>query len=138
MVEFECTIVSKSTIATKNVLFPTFSNQKPKGPNLTVPLNKSRSTQGHHLYKFQRTISQAATYQVSRQSAQWFWKKSFKVLPYIYVVMVAILVVLSGQKNINFLFPHAWWLHMKFNSNWSSSFRRKPFENVDRQLTYDL
>ena len=42
------------------------------------------------------------------------------------------------KKNIKFLFPYARRLHMKFNSNWSSSFGGKPFENVDRQLTCDL
>ena len=35
----------------KNPLFSLFPLEKPKLPNLTLPLNRSRSTQGHHLYK---------------------------------------------------------------------------------------
>ena len=31
--------------------FSTFSIQKPMGPNLTLPSNRSNSVRGHHLYK---------------------------------------------------------------------------------------
>ena len=34
----------------KTPLFSFFPIEKPKLPNLTLPLNRSRSTQGHHFY----------------------------------------------------------------------------------------
>ena len=40
----------------------------------------SRSTQGHDWYKFCSTTDSDDTYQVSRQLAQWFWRRFVKVL----------------------------------------------------------
>ena len=51
-----------------------------------------------------------------------------------YMGMVAILVVI-WTKYINFLFPFAWRLHMKFHSNWSVVAEKKSFENFDDELT---
>ena len=39
-----------SIVSEKSTVF-TFSHKKPKFPNLTLPLNRSRSLQGHHLNK---------------------------------------------------------------------------------------
>ena len=38
----------------KSTVFSFLSIEKPKLPNLTLPENRSRSTQGHHLYKLCR------------------------------------------------------------------------------------
>ena len=48
----------------KNPLFYPFPIQKRKGPILTLPLNRSRSTQGHHLNKLGSTGAPDATYQL--------------------------------------------------------------------------
>ena len=39
-----------ATVSEKSTAF-TFPTEKPKLPNLTLPLNRSRSLQGHHLNK---------------------------------------------------------------------------------------
>ena len=51
----------------------------PMEPKLTLPWNKSRSTKGHDLYKLCSTTDPNDTCQVSRQLAQWFWKRFFKL-----------------------------------------------------------
>ena len=47
----------------KNPLFYLFPIQMQKGPNLTLPLNRSTSTQGHHLNKLGSTRAPDAAYQ---------------------------------------------------------------------------
>ena len=46
-------------------------------PNLTLPLNKSRSSKGHHFIKLSWTEVPDATYQVSWKSAHRFWRRRF-------------------------------------------------------------
>ena len=49
--------------------------------NLTLTLNRSRSTQGHNLNNLGSTCIDNATYQVSRSSVYCFWsRRFFKVL----------------------------------------------------------
>ena len=61
----------------KNQQFSLFPIEKPKLPNLTLPLNRSRSTQGHHLNKLWWAGVPDATYQVSWKSACRFWRRRF-------------------------------------------------------------
>ena len=61
----------------KYPLFYLFFIQKHTGPNLTLPQNRSRSTQGHHLNKFGSTRAPDAAYQVSRSSVFWFRTRRF-------------------------------------------------------------
>ena len=77
----------------KNPLFYLFPIQKHKEPNFTLPQNRSRSTQDHHLNKLDSTRAPDAAYQVSRSSAFWFWRRRFflRFLPY--MGMAAILVM---------------------------------------------
>ena len=63
--------------------------KKYKGPNLTLPYNRSRSTQGHHLNKLGSTRAPDAAYQLSRSSAFWFRRRR-------YTGMAAILVIWPG------------------------------------------
>ena len=51
-------------VSEKSTVF-SFPIEKPKLPNLTLPLNMSRSLQGHHLNKLCRAGVPDATYQVS-------------------------------------------------------------------------
>ena len=101
----------KETTPTENT-FSTFSIQKPDGTNLTLPLNRLRSTHGHHLYKLKITNSPDITYQVSRQLAQSFWRRRFKL--FIIYGHGGHLGHMTWTKYINFLSPIAWRLHMKF------------------------
>ena len=61
----------------KNPLFYLFPIQKHKGPNLTLPENRSRSTQGHQLSKFCSTQAPDDVYQDSRSLAFWFRRRRF-------------------------------------------------------------
>ena len=45
---FVCT---RPSVSKKNQLFSLFPIEKPKLPNLALPLNRSRSLEGHHLNK---------------------------------------------------------------------------------------
>ena len=79
----------------KYPLFYLFPIQKHKGPNLTLPLNTSRSTQVHHFNKFVSTRAPNAANQVSRSLAFWFRRRNFlRFLPY--MGMAAILVKWPG------------------------------------------
>ena len=53
----------------------TFSHTKHKWPNLTLALNRSRSTYGHHLNKLWQARVSNAKNQVSKQSAHWFQRR---------------------------------------------------------------
>ena len=68
---------SLSEIVSKNPLFALFPIIRPKLPNLTLPLNRSRSLQGYHLNKLSWAGVPDATYQVSWKSARWFWSRRF-------------------------------------------------------------
>ena len=68
---------------------------------------------------------QDATYQVSRQSAQWFWRRFYNVFT-IYG-HGSHLDNVTWTKYINFLSPFTRRLHMKFKWKWSSSFNEEAF-----------
>ena len=61
----------------KNAMSHLYLIQYPKRPNLTLTKMGRRSTKGHHLKKFSSTQSTDTTYQVSSQSAQWFWRRKY-------------------------------------------------------------
>ena len=69
--------ILKSTLASEKWKNSDFPNQLPMEPKLTLPQNRSRSTKGHDLYKLCSTTDPNATCQVSRQLAQWFWRRRF-------------------------------------------------------------
>ena len=106
-----------------------FSIQKPKGPNLTLTKNKSRSTWGHHLNKLGSTQSHNAIYQVSRQSTQGFRRRRIVKVFTIYGHCGH-----PGQETwtiwTNFQSTTARMLYMKFDWNWPNDFR-EVFEKVD-------
>ena len=86
------TLISQTTIVSKNPLFYLFPIQKHQGSNLTLPSNRSRSTQGHQLNKLGSTRVPDAAYQLSRSLAFWFQRRRFlRFLPY--MGMAAILVM---------------------------------------------
>ena len=49
----------------------------PMWPNLTLEWNRSRSIQGYNLNNLGSTCLDNATYQVSRSSVYWFWRRRF-------------------------------------------------------------
>ena len=61
----------------KNRLFYLFPIQKHKGPTLTLPQNRSGSTQDHHLNKLGSIWTPDVAYRVSRSSAFWFQRRRF-------------------------------------------------------------
>ena len=65
-----------SFLKNNNIVLP-FPIQKHKGPNLTLPYNRSRSTQGHHLNKLNNTRVPKAAYQISMSQAFWFRRRKF-------------------------------------------------------------
>ena len=87
-----------------------------------------------NLYKISSTTVPDANYQVSRQLAQWFWRRRFFKVFAIYG-HGGHLGHVTWTKYINFVSRFAWRLHMKFNWNWPSSFRG---EVVDTLQTNDL
>ena len=62
----------------KNQLFLLFPIEKPKLPNLPLPLNRSRSLEGHHLNKLSWAGVPNTTYQVSWKSAHRFRRRFLK------------------------------------------------------------
>ena len=54
-----------------------FPIEKPKLPNLTLPQNRSRSLQGHHLNKLLWTVVPNATYQVPWKLSNRLWCRRF-------------------------------------------------------------
>ena len=52
--------------------------QKLKEPNLTLPSQRLWSTHNHHFYQLCSIELSIVIYQVSRQSAQWFWGRVLK------------------------------------------------------------
>ena len=64
-----------TTVSEKSTLF-TFSYTKPTLQNLTLPYNRSRSTQGHHFNKLWWNGVPDATYQILWKSVHWF-RRSF-------------------------------------------------------------
>ena len=73
----------------------------PKGPNLTLLLNRSRSIWGHYLNKLGSTWAPNDAYQVSRWSAFKFQRRRF--LPH--MSMVAILGMWPGTFEQTFVLP---------------------------------
>ena len=61
----------------KNPLFSIFPIEMPKFPNLTLPLNRSWSTKGHHLNKLWWARVPNATYQVWWKSVHRFQRRRF-------------------------------------------------------------
>ena len=88
-------------------------------PNLTLTWNRSRLTQGRHLYTDVSTNSTDSMNQVSRRLAECFWRRRFfKVLTYIWAWQPYWSCDLPKYINC---FP----LHMKFKWNWPKCFRDK-------------
>ena len=63
-------------VSEKSTVF-TLPIEKPKLTNLTLPLNRSRSLEGHHLNKLWCAGVPDATYQVSSKSARRFRRRRF-------------------------------------------------------------
>ena len=73
-------------------------------------------------------------HKVSRQLAQWFWRRRhFKVLTI--AEHGACLGHVTWTKNLNFLSLFAERLHMNLIQIGPVVSEEKPFENIDRQLT---
>ena len=115
----------------KNPLFYLFPIRKHKGPNLTLPLNRSRSTQGHHLNKLGSIRVLDAANQVSRSLTFWFQRRFFKGF------------AIYGHGDH---FGHVTWtiwtnfrshipcrLHMKLASTGPVVSKEKNFENVESE-----
>ena len=96
----------------------------PKRPNLTL------LSQGHHLNKWWWAWVPNATYQVSRQSAWWFWRRRFFEEFFPYMGMVAILAMWLRSRNQTFASSH-----MKFGFISPVVSDEMMFENFDRQQT---
>ena len=72
------TFISQTTTVSEKSIVLTVSHTKAKpymGSNLTLPLKRSRSTQGHHLNKLGSTRVPDAAYKFSRSSAFWFQRR---------------------------------------------------------------
>ena len=97
----------------KNPLFQLFPIQKHKGPNLTLPLNRSRSTQGHHLNKLGSTWALDATYWVSRHRPFCPGEEDFlRFLPYMCIADILVMWPIPFEQT--FVPPVPRRLHMKF------------------------
>ena len=115
--------------------------QRFMGPNLTLPLKKSRSTQGHPLYNFCSARDTNATFHISRQSAECLWTERFLNVFTIYG-HGSPLGHVTWTKYMKCLSSFAWRLLMKFR-NILETFcpavsEERSFDDVDRQLTSDL
>ena len=66
---------------------------KARRTKFDLAINRSRSTQSHHLYKLKGKNSPNATYQVSRQSASGSREKSnsLKLLPYMGMAAISVM-----------------------------------------------
>ena len=89
---------------------------------LTLPYNRSRSSQGHDLYKLCRAPVTDASHQVSKSLAFWFWRRKFLKVFSIYS-HGSHLGHVTLTIYINFLSPFPRMLHMKFGFDWASGFR---------------
>ena len=105
-------------------------------PNLTLTSNGSRSTHGHNLNNLGSTRIENATYQVSRSSVKWFWRRRFFKVFTIYGHGGHLGHVTRTVWTI-FRSPDPWRLHMKFGYNWPSGFRGEVVWNCGRTTTDD-
>ena len=114
-----------------------FFHSKALGKIWTCHRNWSGSTKGHNLCNFRKTRSLDATYQVSKQSAQWFWRRKFYGFSP-YMGMAAILAMQPGRNIYNSFSPLPGGWGWNLNEIDLVVSEEKCFENVDRQLTSDL
>ena len=105
-----------------NDILTLFPIQMHEGPMLTLPLNRSRSSQGHDLYKLCKAPVTDAPHQVSKSLALWFWRKIFLKFFSIYSHCSHLGHVIMTIY-INFLFPFPRMLHIKFGFDQPSGFR---------------
>ena len=120
-----------------NPLFSLFPTEKPKLPNLTLPLNRSRSTQGHHLNKLWWAGVPDATYQVSWEIGQpvmekkifegfshiWAWQPSWSCDP---------------DAGNNFRSPYPRRAHIKFGLDWSRGFVEEDVWKCERTTEWTV
>ena len=102
-----------------------FPIEKPKLPNLTLPFNRLRSLQGHHLNKLWWAGVPNATYQVLWKSAHPFQSRRF--LKAFYNIWVWRPSWSCDQHHVikfSFIVPGSF--HTKFDSEWHSSFWENP------------
>ena len=99
--------------------------------NLTLALNRSGSTQGHNLDNLGSTCIDNATYQVSRSSVNWFWRRRFFKVFTIYG-HGGHLGHVTRSVWTTFRSPDPWRLHMNFCYYWPSSFRGEVVWNCWR------
>ena len=77
-----------------NDILTLFSIQMHERPMLTLPRNRSRSSQDHDLYKLCRAPVTDASHQVSKSLALCFWRRRFlKLFFFLFIAMAAILVM---------------------------------------------
>ena len=105
---------SQAAKGLKNQQFSIFSIDKPTLPNLTLPLNRSRSTYDHHLNKLLWAGVTDAIYQVVWKSVHQFRRGRFFAiyghdghLGYVTTIV---------SINFHFLVPES--LHIKFSFDW--------------------
>ena len=131
---FSVSFRSQAAKVLKNQQFSLFPIEKPKLPNLTLPWNRSKSTQGHHLYKLWWAGVPEAKYQVSWKSVHRFRRRRFLMVLSIfehggYLGHVTWIIY------INFRSPFPRRLHMKFGFDWSSGFRGEEVWKCGRTTT---
>ena len=120
-VHVQPTFLSQTTNVLERYKVSPFSIQNPKGSNLTLMKNGSWSNKSHHLNKLDSTQSSDATYQVSKQSTRWFWRRRF--LWGFYHIWSWKPPWPCDLDYLNKLRSHiAKMLHMKFDWNWPSGF----------------
>ena len=77
----QATLRPKAAIVSKKLIIFTFSHPKAYVTKFDLGIIRSRSTQGHNLNNLGSACIDNATYQVSRSSVNWFWRRIFfKVL----------------------------------------------------------
>ena len=94
------------------------------------------STQVDNLNNLGSTHIHNATYQVSRSSVNWFWRRRFFKVFTIYG-HGGHLGHVTRTVWTTFRSPDPWRLHMKFGYNWPSSFRGEVVWNCWRTTTDD-
>ena len=99
-----------------------FAIQMHGRPKLTLLYKRSRSSQGHDLYKLCRAPLPDASCQVSKSLEFWFWRRRFLKVFAIYSHSGHLgNVTLTFYINFLCCFPRM--LHVKFGFYWPSGFR---------------
>ena len=107
-----------------NDIVTIFSVQMQGRLKLTLPLKRSRSSQGHDLYKLCRALLPDASCQVSKSLAFWFWRRRF----------LKVFAIYSHGGHLGhmtmtiYIYFHSHFLIMlliKFGFDWPSSFREE-------------